>query len=65
MPAISLAAYRRCLDRLAERIRTESDEGKRSKLLSDFSLLCSDSRKLRADNELKSRGIHFDGSTEA
>jgi hypothetical protein len=57
MPAISLTAYRRSLDQLAELIRTETDAGKRSKLVNDFRLLCAESRRLRAEHELTSRDI--------
>lgn len=64
MPAISLTAYRHSLDRLAEQMRIESDEAKRGKLLRHFLELCLDSRRLSAEDELKSRGIHFKKSNE-
>lgn len=59
MPAISLIAYARVLDQLAERIRSERDLDSRAKLIGDFKLTCIESRRLKPDEELQKRGVQL------
>jgi hypothetical protein len=59
VPAISLNAYARFLDQLAEQIKTERDANCRTKLLADFRLVCAESQRLNFAEELENRGVRI------
>jgi hypothetical protein len=57
--AISITAYERFLDQLAERIKRECDATSRTSLLAKFELICAEGRKLHFAEELQIRGIRL------
>ena len=59
MVAISITAYKRFLDQLAERIKRECDATSRTSLLAKFERMCTESRKLNFAEELQIRGVRL------